>query len=93
LGDESVYCRQRPQGPQLTVERILTREELRQARQVAEEKLAETKELEKQWQTKQAEMDQALKVLFREDSDNPAILTAGVVFQARDIGYRVGTPF
>jgi Modifier of rudimentary (Mod(r)) protein len=46
------------------VERILTREdEVRQARKLAEEKLSETKELEKQWHAKQAEMDQALKVL------------------------------
>jgi hypothetical protein len=45
------------------VERILSREEeVRQARKVAEEKLSEAKELEKQWQSKQAEMDQALKV-------------------------------
>ena len=44
-------------------ERILSREdELRQARKAAEEKLSEAKELDKQWQTKQIEMDQALKV-------------------------------
>ena len=46
-----------------SVERILSREEeVKQARKVAEEKLSEAKELEKQWQSKQAEMDQALKV-------------------------------
>ena len=46
------------------VERILSRQdEIRQARKAAEEKLAEAKDLEKQWQAKQAEMDQALKVL------------------------------
>ena len=47
----------------LIEERILSREdEIRQARKAAEEKLAEAKELEKQWQTRQAEMDLALKV-------------------------------
>ena len=35
---------------------------MRQARKAAEEKLAEAKELEKQWQSNQAEMDLALKV-------------------------------
>lgn len=60
---KSVYCRHSPRK-RLTLERILTREdEVRQARKLAEEKLAETKELEKQWHAKQAEMDQALKVL------------------------------
>jgi len=42
----------------------LTREEeVHQARKTAEEKLSEAKELEKQWYAKQAEMDQALKVI------------------------------
>lgn len=46
-----------------TVGQILARqEEVRQARKAAGEKLAEAKELEKQWQTIQAEMEQALKV-------------------------------
>jgi predicted nucleic acid-binding protein len=45
------------------IERILTREEeIEKARKTAEERLAEAKELEKQWQQKQAEMDQAMKV-------------------------------
>jgi hypothetical protein len=48
---------------ELIVERILTREdEVRKARKAAEERLAETKDLEKQWQAKQAEMELALKV-------------------------------
>jgi len=43
----------------------LTRQdEVQQARKSAEEKLAETKELEKEWHSKQAEMDVALKVPF-----------------------------
>ena len=47
----------------ISVERILTREdEIKQARKTTEEKLLETKELEKQWQQKQSEMDQAMKV-------------------------------
>lgn len=55
----------------LIVERILTREEeVRKARKAAEEKLAETKELEKQWHAKQAEMDLALKVTQRFGSSN-----------------------
>ena len=55
----------------LSVERILTREEeVRKARKAAEEKLAETKELEKQWHAKQAEMDLALKVTCRCGTSN-----------------------
>jgi hypothetical protein len=55
--------RAQPPTNTLSVERILTREEeVREARKAAEEKLAETKELEKQWNSKQAEMDLALKV-------------------------------
>ena len=47
----------------LTAERILTREdEVKQSRRAAEEKLTEAKDLEKQWQQKQAEMDQVMKV-------------------------------
>jgi len=50
--------------PTNLTERILSRQdEIHQARKAAEEKLAEAKDLEKQWQAKQAEMDQALKVL------------------------------
>jgi len=52
-----------PQTKADPVERILTREqEVQQARKAAEEKLAEAKDLESQWQAKQAEMDAALKV-------------------------------
>jgi len=52
-----------PQTKANIVERILTREqEVQQARKAAEEKLAEAKDLESQWQAKQAEMDAALKV-------------------------------
>jgi len=52
-----------PQTKANRTERILTREqEVQQARKAAEEKLAEAKDLESQWQTKQAEMDAALKV-------------------------------
>jgi hypothetical protein len=50
--------------PTNSTERILSRQdEIHQARKAAEDKLAEAKDLEKQWQAKQAEMDQALKVL------------------------------
>jgi len=55
----------------LIAERILTREEeVKQARKTAEEKLAEAKDLEKQWQHKQAEMDQAMKVHLQFLSSN-----------------------
>jgi hypothetical protein len=51
--------------PANSTERILSRQdEIHQARKAAEEKLAEAKDLEKQWQAKQAEMDQALKVII-----------------------------
>jgi Modifier of rudimentary (Mod(r)) protein len=59
------YIRRPRQQGRLTLcaERILTREEeVRQARKAAEGKLAEAKDLEAQWQAKQAEMDAALKV-------------------------------
>jgi hypothetical protein len=68
----------------------LTREdEVRQARNAAEEKLVEAKELEKQWQSKQAEMDQALKVVSRCQFLTPAILAASVVLETRDVSYRI----
>jgi hypothetical protein len=64
---ESFHCRHSlllSLDPTNSTERILSRQdEIHQARKAAEEKLAEAKDLEKQWQAKQAEMDQALKVL------------------------------
>ena len=70
----------------------MTREdEVLKARKAAEEKLAEAKELEKQWQAKQAEMDLALKVIYpvaQIDMINTlAILSTCIIFKVRTTVY------
>src|SRR5271170_2396147 len=77
------------------VERILSRQdEIRQARKAAEEKLAEAKDLEKQWQAKQAEMDQALKVLTLSQMKlMAAILSAGVILKTGDTNNGIRATF
>jgi endonuclease III len=76
-------------------ERILSRQdEIHQARKAAEEKLAEAKDLEKQWQAKQAEMDQALKALTLSRMKlMAAILSAGVIFQTGDTNNGIRATF